>query len=223
MKKQVWRFAVQVLLLLVSVSVSPSMVSAADQNSSGSMDKPLEIWPASEVSQPDESTILLHYVHLLGGPREGMTNPSLTIYQDGHLRVFYPSYMKQSGTYVASLSPASLKKLWRALTDQHLLKFDPQKVRSELSLLQKRDSSEQPSEVQSKSDEVTTMMEFYPNRYQPSPTLAQDARNEKKRISWYGLKSDVMRYETIVEIQLFYAVCEQLDAIMQSDQLEQIP
>jgi len=211
-----------VCLLFWPLSIPSLTVLAADQTAPISMNVPLEIWPVNEASEPDESTLLLRYEHLLGGLREEMTNPSLTIYQDGYIRVFYPAYMKQGGTYVARLNPVSLDELWRKLTDPRLLQFDAQKIRNEMNLLE-RNRSERPSRMQGKSDEVTAVVEFYPNRYQLHSTPFPGKLDEKKTISWYGLKSDAMRYATVIEIQLFYEIDEQLDAIMQSDQLRKIP
>lgn len=151
-----------------------------------------------------------------------MTNPSLTIYQDGYIRVFYPAYMKQEGTYVAHLSSAGLEKLWQKLIDPRLLQFDSQKIRNEM-YFQERSRSERPSIRQGKSDEVTAVVEFYPNRGSPHSTAIPGKPDEKKTISWYGLKTDAMRYTTVAEIQLLYEICEQLDAIMRSDQLSKIP
>lgn len=196
---------------------------ATDQTTVVPIGERLEIWPVNEASQPDESTLLLRYESMLGGLREDMTNPSLAIYRDGYVQVVYPAYMKQGGVYVGRLSPASLENLWRGLTHPRLLQFDQQKIRSEMHLLE-RNRSERPSMRQDKSDEVTATIEFYPNRWQARPALMPDGKfDEKKALSWYGLKTDAMRYTGIAEIQLLYEVCEQLDAIMQSDQLKKIP
>lgn len=211
-----------ICLLLCSFSIFSLTVLAADQTVPTSNNVPLEIWPVNDASEPDESSILLRYQPLLGGLREDMPHPSLTIYQDGYIRVFYPDYMKQGGIYVARLNPANLEALWRKLTDPRLLKFDAQKIRNEMSLLE-RSRGERPSRIQDKSDEVTAVMEYYPNRHPSHPISLPDRLDEKKVISWYGLKSNAMRYASVTEIQQFYEICEQLDAIMSSDQFRKIP
>jgi len=211
-----------ICLLLWSFSIFSLAILAADQTAPASNNEPLQIWPVNEASEPDESSILLRYQPLLDGLREDMPHPSLTIYQDGYIRVFYPDYMKQGGIYVARLNLADLEALWQKLTNPHLLKFDAQKIRNEMSLLE-RNRSERPSRMQGKSDEVTAVVEFYPNRYQLHSTPFPGKLDEKKTISWYGLKTDAMRYVNIIEIQLFYEICEQLDAIMHSDQFRKIP
>ncbi|SCZ86049.1 hypothetical protein [Nitrosomonas mobilis] len=211
-----------VCLLLWSLSIPSPTVLAADQAAPASNDARLEIWPVNEANEPDESTLLLRYEHALSGLQEGITNPSLAIYQDGYIRVFYPSYMKQGGIYAARLSPVSLENLWQELTDPRLLQFDPQKIRSEISLL-KRSRNERPSLRQGKSDEVTAVVEFYPDRWQVHPVSVLGKLDEKKTISWYGLRTDAMRYTGVAEIQLLYEICEQFDSIMRSNQLRKIP
>ncbi|MEY3122086.1 MAG: hypothetical protein RI993_911 [Pseudomonadota bacterium] len=223
MKNRLPGFNFWPICLLLWFLSTPSLAGlTADQTASTSVDILLEISPANQASEPAQSALLLHYEPLHGGLREGMTNPSLTIYQDGYIRVFYPTYMKQEGTYVAHLSSAGLEKLWQKLIDPRLLQFDSQKIRNEM-YFQERSRSERPSTRQGKSDEVTAVVEFYPNRGSPHSTAIPGKPDEKKTISWYGLKTDAMRYTTVAEIQLLYEICEQLDAIMRSDQLSKIP
>lgn len=219
MKHLARRLPVNVILLLViSLFLSPATSFSAGEmlNQPG-----LSILPGSEVILRDENSILLRYTQTLGGPRNGQESPSLMIYKDGYIRVFYPDYLKQAGTYAATIDQDSLDQLWQMLTDKRLLEFDAIKVR-DIMALHDQAGSFHASEIRSVSDAPTIFIEFYPNRYLIPGMLSQGDANEQKTISWHALKWAASQYSEITEIQQLYAVHQQLERIMRQSDLVKV-
>lgn len=174
-----------------------------------------------ELDIRNESTVLLRYTQALGWPRNGRDNPSLTIYNDGFIRVFYPPYLKRAGTYAAQVDRAVLDQVWQMLTTAPLLEFDAGKAR-ELMALHDQTSGYHASEVHSISDAPTIFIEFYPNRYYAPGGVREDVTDERKLITWYALQWDAGQYPEITEIQQLYAVHQRLEEMMQHSNLIKI-
>ncbi|HRQ06263.1 MAG TPA: hypothetical protein PK580_09915 [Nitrosomonas halophila] len=210
-------FAQLMLWLAMMLSLLPMPVLAADTGpvQSGSASA------AGQVDWPDEDTVLLRYTQILGGARNGQANPSLTLYQDGTMRVFYPDFLKQAGVYAGRLDPERLDQLWSMLTDQVLLAFDARKVR-DLMAAHDQASDLLASVVFSISDAPTLHIEFFPDRYHAAGRSLSAAPAAQKTISWHALKRDARQYTGIAEIQQLYAVQQRLEAIMRQSNLTKI-
>lgn len=209
-------FAHLILWLAMMLYPLPMPVLAADAGpmQSGSA-------AAGQVAWPDEDTILLRYTQILGGARNDRANPSLTLYQDGTMRVFYPDFLKQAGVYAGRLDPERLDQLWSMLTDQALLAFDARKVR-DLMAAHDQASDLHASVIFGISDAPTLHIEFFPDRYHAAGKSLSAASATPKTISWHALKRDARQYTGITEIQQLYAVQQRLEAIMRQSGLTKI-
>ncbi len=205
------------LLLATQLSLISLVAFSAEETSSRPS---LGISSESEGDPHDKASVLLRYVQMLGGPRAGLESPSLTIFRDGHVRIFYPNYMKQAGTYTVQLDRNDLDQLWQTLTDTPLLEFNPQKIRHQMTQHKQTDDFHS-TEVYSVSDAPTITIELYPNRYFDTIDKQGDP-NKKKTISWHALTRDAEQYPEIAEIQQLYTISQQLEAIMQRSDLIKI-
>lgn len=205
------------LLLGIQLLALPTVPFAAEPAPARS-----HLAPSAEqgANAPNEASVLLRYTRILGGVRAGQQSPSLTLFDDGHLRVFYPDYMKQAGTYLTQLSQDELDQLWQRLTDPALLEFDINQIRQRMA--SSGADNTRSSEIRSVSDGSTIRLELYPNRHPAAPSLRPDNPDDSKTISWHGLQNDAERYPEIVEIQQLLAIHQQLEAFMRHTDLIKI-
>lgn len=173
----------------------------------------------SATSHP--GAMIVYYTETLGGTREAMESASLTLFSDGYALIFRPAYMKHAGTYETNLEASTLDHLWQMLVDNKILGFDSIRIHNKIQEA-KQQQATLFSTIDNISDAPTTLVEIYPNRYQPSGMLAQGDLNAKITISWRGLKWTAEQFPTIEEIQYLHAVQQQLAALMQRSDLKKI-
>ncbi len=170
---------------------------------------------------PHQSAMIVYYTETLGGTREAMESASLTLFNDGYALIFRPAYMKHAGIYETNLEASTLDHLWQILMDNKILGFDSIHIHNKIQEA-KQQQATLFSTIDNISDAPTTLVEIYPNRYQPSGMLAQGDWNAKITISWRGLKWTAEQFPTIEEIQYLHAVQQQLAALMQRSDLKKI-
>jgi len=89
---------------------------------------PSAFQPMFEYSK-DASTVVVSYTHILGAIGDADKRPSVEIYGDGHMVVYYPPYMKKAGEYTLELTQGEMERLLRSLIASKVLEFDAQAVR----------------------------------------------------------------------------------------------
>lgn len=168
-----------------------------------------------------QGAMIAYYTETLGGTRETLQSASLTLFSDGYALIFRPAYMKHAGTYEIYLEASTLDRLWQMLMDNKIQEFDSIHIHNKIQEV-KQQQATLFSTIDNIADAPTTLVEIYPNRYQPSGVLAQGDWNAKTTISWRGLKWTAEQFPTIEEIQYLHGVQQQLAALMQRSDLKKI-
>ena len=149
---------------------------------------PSAFQPMFEYSK-DASTVVVSYTHILGAIGDADKGPSLKIYGDGHMLVYYPPYMKKAGEYTLQLTQGEMERLLRSLIASKVLEFDAQAVRRSKLETDSATQSSQPT-FYSESDAPTTIIEIRLTRYTPGGSFAQEILDVDKR--YLGLGSGQM-------------------------------
>jgi len=181
---------------------------------------PSAFQPMFEYSK-DASTVVVSYTHILGAIGDADKGPSLKIYGDGHMVVYYPPYMKKAGEYTLQLTQGDMNRLLWSLIAKKVLEFDAQTVRRSKLETDAATESSQPT-FYSESDAPTTAIEIRLTRYTPAGSFAQEILNVNKKVSWTGLGSDARRYPAISAIQGLRAAEQELRALMKHQNLKKI-
>jgi hypothetical protein len=168
-----------------------------------------------------QSAMIVYYTETLGGTREAMESASLTLFSDGYALIYRPAYMKHAGTYETYLEASTLDHLWQMLTDNKILGFDSIHIHNKIHEV-KQQQATLFSTIDNIADAPTTLVEIYPNRFQPPGMLAQGDWDAKMTISWRGLKWTAEQFPTIEEIQYLHVVQQHLAALMQRSDLKKI-
>ena len=168
-----------------------------------------------------QGAMIVYYTETLGGTREAMESASLTLFSDGYALIYRPAYMKHAGIYETYLEASTLDHLWQMLTDNKILGFDSIHIHNKIHEV-KQQQATLFSTIDNIADAPTTLVEIYPNRYQPPGMLAQGDWDAKMTISWRGLKWTAEQFPTIEEIQYLHAVQQHLAALMQRSDLKKI-
>lgn len=205
-------FLVGALLILYTIQAMSSQ-----EMSTSSESLPLPV--ASDTHQQD--TVIVYYRETFGGTREALESASLTIFSDGYIQVYRPSYMKLAGSYAAYLEPNILDNLWHLLVDRKILEFDSILVRNRIQEI-KQQQKALLSPAESISDAPATLIEIYPNRYKSSGIFQPGDPNTKKNISWRGLKWTAEHFPSIEEIQHLLSIQQQLQVIMKRTDLKKL-
>lgn len=169
----------------------------------------------------DASTVVVSYIHKLGGIGGADKGPSLKIYGDGHMVVYYPPYMKKAGEYTLQLTQGEMNRLLRSLIAKKVLEFDAQAVRRSKLETDAATESSQPT-FYSESDAPTTTIVIRLTRYTPAGSFAQEIVDLDKKASWTGLGSDARRYPAVNAIQGLRAAEQELQALMKHQDLKKI-
>ena len=189
----------RVLLGLVVLLISPSISYA-------------ENMPRSE-------TIIAHFEEKQSSTRNLNENIAVTIYADGYVKVYRPSYYQKSGTFSGHLDQISLNQLWNQLTTQSLLNFNEAEIQHRLKIA-KNKQNESAISLQRVSDAPTTTIEIYPNRYMPSKNIDQGDWNTKKQITWYALQWTAENFPELEELHEFVEIRALFENILENSELK---
>lgn len=162
--------------------------------------------------------IVLGYTQKLHHLGESDGGVSLLLYNDRHVIVYYPEYMRRAGLYRMYLGEAMMTQLWSLLTNEDTLSFNEGAVRRHMQVLN-RAKAKAFSSLSRSGDNATTVIEIYPNRYQ-SAGFGNGQADEMKQISWHGLKGDAGAYPDIQEIQNLYQIHQMLHDIVRHKNLK---
>ncbi len=147
--------------------------------------------------------------------------PSVEVYGDGRVSVYYPHYMKRAGTYQLQLAPEEIERLLQLLSAQNIPAFDSAAVR------QTRDLAVAAEEVGSGilfsvSDPSTTILELHLDQYASASPPGQVPIAVQQRIVWQGLRADARRLPDVKAIQNLFTAHQELRSLMEHPALEQL-
>lgn len=164
--------------------------------------------------------IVLGYTQKLNHLAESDGGVSLLLYKDSYVIVYYSAYMRRAGTYGMVLDESVMTQLWSLLTHEDTLSFNEDAVRRHIQALN-RAKAEALVSLSRAGDNATTVIEIYPNRYQPVG-FGNGQIDEMKQLSWHGLKWDAGEYPDVQEIQNLYQIYQMLHDILKHKNLERI-
>ena len=152
----------------------------------------------------------------IGGTGPG---PSVEVYGDGRVSVFYPHYMKRAGTHHLQLTPEEMERLLQLLSAQNIPAFDSAAVR------QIRELAVAAEEVRSgmlfySTDPSTTILELYLDQYASASPPGQEPIPVQQRIVWQGLRADARRLPDVEAIQNLFTAHQELRSLMEHPALE---
>jgi hypothetical protein len=147
--------------------------------------------------------------------------PSVGVYGDGRVSVYYPPYMKRAGTYQLQLTPEEIDRLLQLLSAQNIPAFDGAAVR------QTRDLAAAAKEVASgklfaSTDPSITILELHLDQYAPASPPGQVPIAVQQRIVWQGLRADARRLPDVEAIQNLFTAHQELRSLMEHPALEQL-
>lgn len=202
------------MLLIVLASFSSLVLSS--QSAERSAIPPININDDTRHSKD----IILGYTQKLNHLGESDGGVSLLLYNDRYVVVYYPAYMRRAGTYGMVLDEPVMAQLWSLLTHDDTLSFNENAVRRHIQALN-RAKAEQLASLSRAGDNATTVIEIYPNRYQPVG-FGNGQVDEMKQLSWHSLKWDAGEYPHVQEIQNLYQIHQMLHEIVEHTSLERI-
>lgn len=89
-------------------------------------------WAKSQTSplmyDTSPTALVLQYTETHTGLAQNDPTPRLRVYGDGRMLVYFPPYMKRSGTYETYLTPAELDALLQTLLEQGVMDFDTRSI-----------------------------------------------------------------------------------------------
>lgn len=162
--------------------------------------------------------VLLRYAQLPGGIRKGQQVPSLILFADGHLQVFYPDYMKRAGNYTAQLNPEQLAQLQQQLADPALLAMDTAAIRSEINRRQQLDQAVT-TEIRGTVDTTALYLEVHAAQTPTGIAPLSEAQEKIQRVYWYGLQDALVHYPEHSALQQLNRLSQTLNTIMRQSGL----
>ena len=162
--------------------------------------------------KPDPKTLVVRYTQMPSLIAGVADVPSLRIYSNGYVQIFYPDFMRQAGRYEVTLNQNEMVQLHDLLTDEQILAFDEGDIRKQMATTQQSRAST--LDTLSNTSDVSNMtLDIFPGQLRsvkPEP-LSQD---KSVQIAWSGLKQDAQSYPEIVVLQSLRQIQESLSAIM---------
>lgn len=176
--------------------------------------------PASYAENlPKSETILVHFEEKQSSTRDLNENITVTIFADGYVKVYRPSYHKKSGTFSGYLDPVMLNQLWNQLTTPSLINFNEAEIRHRLEMA-KNQQKENTLPLQRVSDAPTIIIDIYPNRYTLATNIDQNNWNTTKRITWYALQWTAENFPELEELHELIEVRKLFENILEHSELK---
>lgn len=166
-------------------------------------------------------TIIAHFEEKQSSTRNFNENITVTIFADGYVKVYRPSYYKKSGIFSGHLDPVALNQLWNQLTSPSLLNFNETEIQHRLKTA-KNQQEKNTLLLQRVSDAPTIIIEIYPNRYMPTANIDQNNWNTTKRITWYALQWTAENFPELEELHELMEVRELFENILESSELKSL-
>lgn len=168
---------------------------------------------------PESETIIAHFEEKQSNTRNLNENIAVTIYANGYVKVYRPSYYKKSGIFSGHLDQIALNQLWHHLTTPSLLNFNEAEIRHRLEIakIQQKQST---LSLQRISDAPTTIIEIYPSRYIPSSNTDQSNWNSKKQITWYALQWTAENFPELEELHELIEIRSLFENILEHSELK---
>ena len=145
--------------------------------------------------------------------------PSIEIYGDGLVLVFYPVYMKRAGRYQMQLSDQQLDALLNDMHNKRIPDFNREVVKQNMTTAAARQA--QSGVLYYSSDPSTTIFELNLESYSPDLSTKTPAPISQK-IIWSGLRSDARQFPEIQAVQSLYETHLQLLTLMEHPNLVKI-
>jgi hypothetical protein len=178
-------------MFMAGIALFPfSQVSAQESTSelveyaSGVNDVILELYQTYEVVDPNPK-------------------PRFTLYGDGRVEVYFPPFMKRSGTYELTLSVGEMEELLLFLSSRGVFSFDSTIAKqAKKSARQARTEQARQGTFQLiyRSDETVTTIRSNLSSYTPAGTGAKAVQNYTKEIKWQGLQNDAKDHPGITSL-----------------------
>lgn len=170
--------------------------------------------------KPDPKTLVVHYTEMPSLIAGVVGVPSLRIYNNGYVQIFYPDFMRQAGHYEVTLNQTEMVQLHDLLTDEQILAFDEGDIRNQMAVT--RQSRVNTLGTLSNTSDVSDItLDIYPGQFRlakPEP-LSQD---KSVQITWSGLKQDAQSYPEIVVLQSLRQIQQSLSAIMVHPNIQKV-
>ena len=179
-------------------------------------------WSAS--SEPDD--VLLEFSESVGVLSEAASLPLLRVYHSGLVRVHVPPYMKGSGNYSMRLNARELEELIQLLHDKAVFEFDPAFVKGckqeiDGQATHVAAAGENVPRLLYTSDPETIQLDIQIDPSRLSYNITPSINSSQCSIVWQGLRSDVLNYPSISQIQDLSAVISCLRSFCSHERLEQ--
>ncbi|MBK7363952.1 MAG: hypothetical protein IPI97_02705 [Nitrosomonas sp.] len=168
---------------------------------------------------PKSENIIAYFEESQSSTQNLNENITVTIFVDGHIKVYRPSYYKKSGTFSGHLDSVALNQLWNQLTTPNLLNFNEAEIQQRLKIaknLQKKNTLS----LQRVSDAPTTIIEIYPNRYMPPINIDQSDWDTSKRITWHALQWTVENFPELEELHELIEARKLFQNILENSELK---
>lgn len=217
-------FATAVLLIADTLAPQIFIMSAVAADAATQTATATRIAAAEEnlftghTSTYSAAPVLLRYAQLPGGIRKGQQTPTLILFADGHLQVFYPDYMKRAGNYTAQLNPEQLAQLQQQLADPALLAMDAAAIRSEINRRQQLDQAVT-TEIRSTVDTTALYLEVHAVQAPTGIAPLSEAQEKIQRVYWHGLQDALVHYPEHPALQQLDHLSQTLNAIMRQSDL----
>lgn len=169
---------------------------------------------------PDPNAIVVRMQE--ESPALGAQGPSITVFASGRVLVEYPDTMRRAGRYEMQLTDQELRQRIRGWLRKDIGDFDGERARERLKA-RKREREQAEGVFYHVSDASVTSLEIHLPEYRGrrSPAGARGVRLDKQ-IRWRALRSDAKRYPNVSEVQHLSDVAKDLQALMESPELERV-
>jgi len=208
------RVLVIVWLGMAMASAVPAMSASTDPNAKASV----------EYSQ-NPATVLVSFREIYPEFADQDPTPLVSIYGDGRVVVFYPSYMKQAGRYEMLMAPDELKALLLQLTPV-LLSFDTADVKNQKKaaddLLWNSATEWKDQVIFHDADAEISMFYLNIDAYQPGGLQGQRISKPVLNQSWRGLRFDARDYPGLEPIQDLMQAEKTLRALTRRSELVKV-
>lgn len=162
---------------------------------------------------PESETVIAYFEEKQSNTRNLQDNVTVTIFANGYIKVYRPSYYKRAGTFSGYLDQIALNQLWEKLTSPSLLNFNETKIQQKLKTVRNQQKIVA-STSQSVSDAPTTILKIYPNRYIPPANVDQSNWDVMKQITWYALYWTAENFPELEVLQDLLEIREQFEKIL---------
>lgn len=169
---------------------------------------------SGDVDKPVQPVIIYQQnISMLSGIAD---RPSMHVFGDGRVEVHHPAYMKTSGDYVMQLTEAELVDLIQSLSENGVLDFDEDKVKT--NIRSKKKELRKSGQLYAVSDVVETVIEVRLDDYQKNNS-AKRKKDFHKRFQWKNIEHDARRFKQQREIVDANQSAQSLKGLMKDKRL----